>query len=276
MSLDPLELLGEARAEREALGRMIQYAPPESWEARSACPGWLNRDVIAHLAAQEIAASQVIAGEPAVEFQQFREAQEGHELWVDGFNEWAVVKRKELPHRELIVHWGRAADLFLLRASQLNGEEWEARRMPWVAGEIGVRYLVQSRIVEWWLHGEDMRAGAGLEPRIRHWPIHLTNDMGIRMLPWALAQAGLFTPGKSVQVDLEGAGGGSWHWGLAPREVPADRRKPDTFIQGRAYQFALVAGRRATAEEFLDDGNLVIGGDEGLASAVLEHIRAYA
>jgi hypothetical protein len=79
----------------------------------------------------------------------------------------------------------------------------------------------------------------------------------------------------SVQVDLEGVGEGSWHWGLAPRETPAADKKPDAFVEGRGLAFALVAGRRHEASAFLDDGNLVVGGDEGLALAVLAHLHAF-
>jgi len=255
---------------------MIQYAPPGSWEGKSACEGWLNRDVMAHLAAQEVAAAQVIAGEPPAEFEEFREAQNPQEFWVDGLNQWAVARRSEHHHRQIIAEWGRAADLFLARAAKLTDEEWATMRVPWVAGEIGVRYLVQSRVVEWWLHGEDMRAGAGMEPRIWHEPIYLTNDLAVRMLPWALSRAGLAFPGRSVQIDLEGAGGGSWHYGLTPGDTPARDKEPDAYIEGRAHPFALVAGRRAAAEEFLEDGNLVVGGDEELSLVVLDVIRAYA
>ena len=274
MTLQPKQLLGIAHAERARLGRTIQYAPPDSWQAQSACEGWSNRDVMAHLAAQETAAAQVVGGEEAEEFRAFREAN-GGELWVDGFNEWAVAVRADRPARQIAIDWGRAADLFLRRVSEIPPEDWSRRRVPWVAGEIAIRYLVQSRIVEWWLHGEDIRQGAGLEENLQHWPIHLVNDMGIRMLPYALGLAGLSFPGHSIRVDLEGVGGGSWHWGLAPRETPARDKKPDAFVEGRAPAFALVAGRRVAADLFLDDGNLVIGGDEDLALAVLEHIRAY-
>ncbi len=274
MSVDRTQLLGIAMAERTRLGRTIQYAPAQSWEAQSACQGWRNRDVLAHLGAQEYAAAQVVAGEEAEEFAAFRAANGGG-FWVDGFNEWAVGVRAELSSRQIITDWGRAADLFLARVAAVPGAEWDQRRAPWVAGDIGVRYLVQSRIIEWWLHGEDVRQGAGLEENPQHWPLYLINDMGIRMLPYALGLAGLSYPGKSLRVDLEGVGGGSWHWGLAPRETPPEDKKPDAFVQGRAPAFALVAGRRVPAEHFLDDGNLVIGGEEVIAEAVLRTIRAY-
>ena len=275
MNLDRIQLVGIAHAERERLGRTIQYTPPDAWEKDSACAGWRNRDVLAHLTAQEIAAAQVVGGDVATEFQAFREANDG-DFWLDGFNEWAVEVRKDAPTRQLAVDWGKAASAFLDRAAAIPDEDWPSTRFPWVAGEIGVRYLVQSRVIEWWLHGEDIREGAGLQENLQHWPLYLINDMGIRMLPYAFGLAGLSFPGASVQVDLEGVGGGSWHWGLAAGETPGEDHKPDAFIEGRGAAFAMVAGRRAAAEHFLDLGILVVGGDEDLALAVLEHIRAFA
>ena len=274
MSVDRSTLLGAARAERERLGRTIQYAAPDIWDTDSVCRGWRNRDILAHLAAQDVAAAQLVAGEPAIELDAFRRAN-GGELWVNGFNEWAVKTREDASARQLITHWGKAADAFLILASRLSDDEWLSTTVDWVAGEIGVRYLVQSRVIEWWFHGEDVREAAGLEENPQHWPVHLANDLAIRMLPFSLGQAGLAFPGRSVAVELEGVGGGSWHWGLAPGESPPREKKPDAFVQGRATAFALAAGRRVAATSFLDDGNLVVGGDEGLALAVLEHLRAF-
>ena len=72
-----------------------------------------------------------------------------------------------------------------------------------------------------------------------------------------------------------GVGEGTWHWGVSPREMPAEDKKPDAFVEGRALAFALVAGRRVAATSYLDDGNLVIGGDEDLAGAVLDNLHAF-
>ena len=163
---------------------------------------------------------------------------------MNGFNEWAVEVREDVPTRQLITDWGKAAQVFLVLSSGLTDDEWASKKVAWVAGEIGLRYLVQSRTIEWWFHQEDIREGAGLEGNPQHDPVYLTNDMAIRMLPWALGQAGLSFPGRSIQVDLEGVGGGTWHWGLEPRTTPPADKKPDAFINGRGTAFALVAGRR--------------------------------
>jgi hypothetical protein len=102
-------LLGVAHAERERLGRMIQFADPETWEQPSAAPGWWNRDVMAHLAANDTAAAQLMAGQPAEELEEYR-GQLGEEPFtVDGWNAWAVGRRTGLTTREILETWGRAA-----------------------------------------------------------------------------------------------------------------------------------------------------------------------
>jgi uncharacterized protein (TIGR03083 family) len=275
MALDREKLIGLAQAERQRLGRMIQFAEPDTWEMPSACPGWWNRDVMAHLAAQDTAAAQLMKGDAATELDEYRAGLGEAPFTVDGFNAFAVNRRSGLPTREVLTVWGRAADAFLAYASLLSVEDWEHKRFPWLSGDIAARYLVQSRIVEWWVHGEDMRASNGLGPMPQHWPVYLTADLGIRMLPWTLSQAGLSFPGRSVQVDLEGTGSGSWHWGLSPNETPPHDKKPDAMIQGRALQFALVAARRLPAGDVLDSGNLVVGGDAPLGETILRHIRCY-
>ena len=39
--------------------------------------------------------------------------------------------------------------------------------------------------------------------------------------------------------------------------------------------FARIAGRRLPASAFLDAGDVVVGGDEDVAFAVLDHVRAF-
>jgi uncharacterized protein (TIGR03083 family) len=275
VSLDRTTLLGVAHAERQRLGRTIQYSEPQTWEQPSALPGWWNRDVMAHLASHDTAAAHLVKGDPAEEVEEYRAGLNGKPFSVEGFNEWVVERRAGLPTRDVLVAWGKAADAFLAYVGLLSEEDWEKQRFPWLAGEIAARYLVQSRMVEWWIHGEDMRATNGLGPEYQHWPIYITIDMGVRMLPWALGRAGLDLTGYSVRIDVDGAGEGSWHWGLGAGEVPPADKEPDATIVGRAPQLGLVAARRVSAVDALASGNLVVGLDIELGVAVLRHIRSF-
>jgi uncharacterized protein (TIGR03083 family) len=276
MTLDRTWLLGTARAEREAFGRTIQYTPPDLWDADSACAGWRNRDIVAHLAGAEVAAAAALAGEVSAELEEFRKERDAEPFTLDDLNAYMVGRRAGEPFRAVVNEWGKAADLFLARASKITQEEWTTRKVPWTTGDIGVSYLIQSRVMEWWLHGEDIRAGTRNPPRLEHPPIFCVNDLAVRTIPYALSLAGLSFPGKSVKVDLEAVGGGSWHWGLAPRETPPVHKVPDALITGRAHAFALVAGRRVPAEYYLAEGVLLTGGDDALAETILMHVRAFA
>ena len=275
MSLDREQLLGVAYAERQRLGRMIQYAEPATWDQPSAADGWWNRDVMAHLAAGDTLAAQLVAGEPATELEEFNRDHEGSSFDIDAFNAWTVNRRSGTETREILTTWGQAAESFLSHAAGLSEEDWAERRFDYVAGPIAARYLVQTRVVEWFLHGEDMRATNGLGPQYQHQPVNLTVDLAVRMLPWSLGRAGHDLSGLSVKVDVEGAGEGSWHWGLGSGEVPAGRKKPDATIRGRAPQLALVAGQRLKPDDALLSGAVVLGGDRELADVVLRNLRAY-
>lgn len=276
MTLERGWLLGVARAERGALGRTVQYTPPDAWEQESLSRGWRNRDILAHLAAAEVAAAAVIGDEEPAEIAEFQKGRGEEDFSLDAFNEWAVRRRAGEPFRAVVREWGQAADLFLRRASQCSDEEWSERRVRWTAGRIAVGYLVQSRVTEWWLHGEDLLAGGGNPPRLEHPPIFCVNDLAVRMIPYALALAGLSFPGRSVRVELEAVGGGAWHRGLEPGHAPEERRPADAVITGRAHAFALVAGRRVPAEYYLSEGIIQTAGDDALAETILQHLRVFA
>jgi uncharacterized protein (TIGR03083 family) len=279
VTLDRENLLGIAHAERARLGRMVQFAEPDTWERPSAAAGWWNRDVMAHLGAQDTAAAQLLAGEPAVELEEFASRHPDAPFDVDAFNAWTVGRRAELPLREVLDTWGRAAEAFLAYAVDLSEADWRDRRFGWLAGDIAARYLVQSRVVEWFLHGEDMRATNGVRDGWQilwqHWPVYLTIDLAVRMLPWSLGRRGLDLSGRTVRVVAEGTGEGTWHWGLGPGEAPIGDVKPDAEIIGRAPQLALVAGQRLAVDDVLASGNVVLAGDAGLADTVLRTLRAY-
>ena len=275
VSLDREELLGVAHAERQRLGRMVQYADPESWEQPSAAEGWWNRDVFAHLAAGDTIAAQLVAGQAPAELDEWRADHPPGPFDIDAFNAWTVNRRSGLDTREVLTLWGQAAGSFLAHCATISDEDWASKRYDYVAGRIAARYLVQTRTVEWWLHGEDVRATNGLGPQIQHWPIHLTIDLAVRMLPWSLGRSGYDLAGKSVRVQVDGAGQGDWHWGLGSGESPSARKKPDATIVGRAPQLALAAGQRLKPDDVLLSGNVVLGGDRLLADTVLRHLRAF-
>jgi uncharacterized protein (TIGR03083 family) len=276
MTLDRNWLLGVARAEREALGRTVQYTPPERWEAESPREGWRLRDVVAHLAASEAAAASVIADETPSELDEYTKSlDDPRELTSDGFNDWAVARRADAPVLSLASEWGKSADALLVQAAETGDEDWRKRELRWMTEELPVGYLLQTRVCQWWVHGEDIRAGALLPPRMEHPPIFSVNDLAVRLIPYALGRGGKTFKGKSVLIELEAVGEGTWHQGLQAGYEPPNEKQPDAIIVGRAHAFALVASRRADVDLCLYDGILNMGGDLEIADAVLHNVRAF-
>ena len=273
--LDRDWLQATARAEREALGRTVQYTDPTRWDGPSPNPGWRVKDVLAHLAPSDVVAAAVIADEQPAELDEYGKGLNGGPVTVDGWNDWAVARRRDEPALVLAREWGRAADLLLTRTSQVSPEDWEEKVVRWVVGEMRIPYLVQYRIAEWWSHGEDIREGGGLAPRMEHPPIYAVNDFAVRLLPYAVGLEGKTYPGRTVQVELEGVGEGLWVGTLARGEDPEPGRKPDAYISGRGHAFASVAAGRADPDVCLYEGVLQVGGDVALADDVLRALRSF-
>jgi uncharacterized protein (TIGR03083 family) len=273
--LDREWLWGVARFEREALGRTVQYTDPARWEAPSPKEEWRVKDVMAHLAASEVAAAAVIGDEDPTELDEYRKTLEGSPVTVDGWNDWSVARRRDEPPLALAMEWGRAADLFLVRASRISGEDWAQRSVPWTVGEMRIGYLAQYRVAEWWAHGEDVREGGGLAPRLEHPPIYCVNDLAVRLIPYGLGVQGKSFPGKVVSIELEGVGEGEWLAGLGAGETPVEGRRPDAYVTGRGDAFASVAAGRADPDVCLYEGILQVGGDVELCDAVLRSLRSY-
>ena len=274
--MDRDALLAVARHERDALGRTVQYTPPERWLEESPCEGWRVKDVLAHLAASEVVAAALIGGEDAAELDDYRKSLDLEPVTPDGWNEWSVARRAEEAPVALGLEWGRAADLVLTRAAAASEADWRAREIPWVAGDIRLRYLVQARVAEWWVHGEDIREGAALPPRLEHQSVYVVNDLAIRLIPYSLSLVGRSIPGKLVRVSLQGVGEGTWLVSTDPGREAPEGLTPDAEIIGRGHAYASVAGGRADADVCLYEGLLNIGGDVELGEAVLHTLRSFA
>ncbi len=273
--MDRERLLAGARHERDALGRTVQYTPPERWPEESPCEGWRVKDVLAHLAASDAAAAALVSGEDPAELDEYRKSLEGQPGTPDRWNGWSVARRADSSPVSLGLEWGRAADLLLSHAGSASDEDWHERQIAWVAGDIRLKYLVQARMAEWWVHGEDIREGGALPPRREHWPVYAVNDLAVRLIPYSLSLAGRSQRGRIIRISLEGVGEGTWLAGTdAGRQVPEGTR-PHATIIGQGYAFASVAGGRADADVCLYEGLLNTGGDAELAESVLHTLRSF-
>jgi uncharacterized protein (TIGR03083 family) len=276
MPIDRDELLNQARREREALGRTIQYANPDMWDSPSPCAGWRTRDVVGHLAASDTGVAATLAGDSWPEMDEFMSAHpaDGADPDPDDlFNNWTVERRADANFRDVVNEWSAAADRVLVHAAKIDPDEWEGKIVHWFGEDFLVGDFLQTVIADWWTHGEDIRAGVELAPRAIHWPVYILNDIAIRRLPITLQQIDRDFSGMSVGIHLDGVGEGDWVQPLTPDETATG--KGYVTIEGSGHAFGLIAARRISADLYLESGDIVIGGDEDIAFDVLENIRSY-
>lgn len=263
-----------ARQEREALGRGVQYTRPDAWANESSWHGRPVGDVLAHLAADEIASAALIGDEPPSELDEYRKSA-GDDATVGGWIEGSLARRADHSVQSLATEWGRAADLLLVRASKLSEEEWREKEIPWIAEDLRAGYFLQHRVAQWWLHNGDIEAGSGRPLRREHPPTYVVNDFAIKLIPYALSLEGHAFPGMTVQVELEETGGGLWHQSLEAGAVPVPDTKPDVYIEGRGSWFARLAGHRVDADTVLYEGLVNCGGDVAVGETILRCLRAF-
>jgi uncharacterized protein (TIGR03083 family) len=89
-------------AEAARLDRYFSGLDTEAWERPSRCAGWSVRDVLAHLAGEELYNHACLDGN--VQDLLARLAREGVEGFHD-FNEWSVRQRRTVPVDEVLEEW---------------------------------------------------------------------------------------------------------------------------------------------------------------------------
>ena len=226
-------------------------------EVESLCPGWTVRDVVVHLAVGDDLAVRALAGEdcfPAPTVDESVLARESRERVA----EWGAV-----PVDEAVARFVRGRRRLLQAVTELP-TDGRRGRVPWAARPISRLSLVQSRLMETWVHGRDLRLPLDLPSPYddRCWWV---NDLGVRHVPYALAKAGLDLD-VGVDLVLEGPGGGEW------RSVLGAATGEQVTISGPSWAWLVAVAQRVPGRE----GALARLVGPVAADPVLETARAYA
>jgi uncharacterized protein (TIGR03083 family) len=98
--LDPFDIFD---AEAERLDRFFGSLDGDAWLRPSRCEGWNVRDVLGHLAGEELYNHACLDG--TVDELFARLDREGVGGGFHGFNEWCVRERRGLPVEEVLAEW---------------------------------------------------------------------------------------------------------------------------------------------------------------------------
>lgn len=203
----------------------------------SLCPGWSVTDVVAHFVAGDDLARRALGGENP-----FPRATDDDEA----LNDFAATFMGALGDMTLTEASARfrEARRELLETARAIPSADQKQLVPWAAKPIGRFALVQSRLMETWVHGWDfrwpLRAPQVLDDRA--WWV---SDIAVRHLPYGLRKHRMAVASARVRVALDGPGGGEW-----VRDLPGDGNgdggdpKKTAEIAGPAWAWITWATRR--------------------------------
>jgi uncharacterized protein (TIGR03083 family) len=217
LRVDTAPLLPEVRSGLVALLRALD---PPDWSRPTACPGWTVADIAAHLL--------------GVELGNVSRRRDGHRVdpptgadvprWLDEFNDSWVDAARRLSPRVLADLLDTAGAWF---EAYVAGLSLDSPGPPvWWAGPdpAPVWLDVAREYTERWVHQQQIRDATG-RPGLDD-PRHIAAVVAtfVHALPPSLAAVPA-PPGTTVDLEVTGAGGGTWH-AVAPTAGPAWDLRP--------------------------------------------------
>ncbi|WP_406138962.1 maleylpyruvate isomerase N-terminal domain-containing protein [Streptomyces sp. NBC_01089] len=193
---------------------------------------------------------------------------------------WAALATP--PDRTIREPW-REQSHTLIRTVSFAGQDAPASAVPYGDFSLPLRDALLDRAFECWVHAEDIADAVDYPydpPASSH--LNLMIDLAARMLPATLAgrrRSGLASPprgpvpegrpGRSLRLEIEGAGGGDWY---IPLDSPAATGSPDHSVAHVALdgvEFGRLAAGHVEPEE-------AVAGQEGDREAIRDVLFAAA
>ncbi len=247
---------------RDTTGRLLELLDgltPEQWAAATALPGWDVRTVASHVAHLEA----VVAGlDPDA-----AQNPEGASL-VSDYTQRGVDARAALSPADVVAELRAAVET---RSAQLDPAPGDPKgtpdrtpgRVPW-----DWQTLLRNRVVDTWVHEQDVRDAVGLPGGEDAPGAHVTTHSLVAGMPFVLGRKVRARPGTSVRWILTDAVplAVTSEIGDDGRARPAEVVEPTATLTLSSQDFVrLAAGRRDRHE--LD---VAVLGDRDLAARVLD------
>jgi uncharacterized protein (TIGR03084 family) len=245
------DILADLAAEHADLDAVVAPLSDAEWETPTPAEGWDIRDQVAHLAYFDVQARTAIVDPEA-----FTASLADIASDPDGWLRRSVENSRTLSPQELLAWWREARAELIEAARPLDPRA----RLVWYGPPMGALSFVSARLMETWIHGQDVVDGLGLDRaptrRLRH-----VAHISVRARGFNYGQHGRELPAEEVRVELRAPDGETWAWGP---EDAANR------VSGDALDFCLVATQRRHPA----DTDLAVSGP--LAEEWMAIAQAYA
>ena len=257
-------LLAEEWSAIVALGRTLE---PGEWDMPTECPGWTVRDMVSHMTGTE----RALSGDPPPP--RLSELPAHVQNAVGAGNEAWVEARRSTPGEAVL------AEFESVTARRLDAlRSWPESRFdqlgPSPVGEVPYREFMRVRVMDCWVHEQDMRVATGRPGHDTGPAAALALERIASAMPFVVGKKAGAPEGASVRFVL----GGAWprHIDIVVkggRAVTHEiEHEPTATVTMEAATFWRLGCGRVSGEAALAAGLVQISGDETLAPSVVHNM----
>ena len=240
---------------------------PDDWERPTDCPGWTVKDHLSHL----IGTERFLQGLPSAT------ADPGERPYVKNFigeaNEREVEARRGVPGPEVLEELEELVELRLttLRAGD---DAYFAQEQMTPTGPGTMLDFLQLRVLDNWIHEQDVRRAVGRPGHLSGGPAEHTIDRLLRGVPMVVGKRAAAPEGSTVVLELTGPVErtvGVVVEGGRARFVEPVPTSPAAGLSMDSETFVVLAAGREDAQARA--GRLTLEGDDALGQAIVDHFN---
>ncbi|MBK9181142.1 MAG: maleylpyruvate isomerase family mycothiol-dependent enzyme [Acidimicrobiales bacterium] len=262
MSEPVVDLLAE---EWDALAGLGASLPGHAWDLPTDCPGWTVRDQYAHV----IGTERMLLGEqppgPPIEAPHVKNPIGAvNEAWVEGV--------RGLSGDAVVAQLRHVTGLRLEELRSMPAERFD-QLGPSPVGEAPYREFMSVRVMDCWVHEQDVRRAAAVPGHLTGPVVALAVGRFVRGLPMVVGKRAGAPDGTTVVVDVTGPEARTVAVGVVDGrarlldDAPAE---PTAVLALDTEAFCCLMTGRWGAGRLRAEGRVAVRGDEELAGRVLD------
>ena len=249
--------------EFEAIAQLGDRLSEGDWELPTECPGWSVRDVLSHL----IGVERMLLGDPAPSAPADRPPHVRNDMGAA--NEAWVAARRGLGGPEVLAEF---RDVTARRLEQLGGFPPERfdEIGPTPVGQAPYREFMQVRVMDCWVHEQDIRVATGRPGHAAGPAAQISLDRIASAMPFIVGKRAGVPDGRGVRFELSGSPGRRIDVAVRDgRAALRDLETPDTTLEMDAEVFWRLGCGRVNGDAALGAGLVGVRGDTAIGEQVV-------
>ena len=264
---NPGESIDKLEATWRSLSALGSTLDERQWKSPTDLPGWTVQDNLAHLVGTE-RTMQGLPGAtpPAIVGDHVKNP-------IGQVNEAEVEARRGCSGAEVLAEWNTLVDLRL--ATLRNADDaYFAQPMATPTGPGTMADFLHIRVLDCWIHEQDMRRAVGVAGHLDGPAAEHTVDRLLRTIPIVVGKRAATPEGRAVVIDI--TGGVQRHVvcevnGGRAAVIAAPAADPLATITLDAEAFVVLATGRRAATSLAD--RITLSGDVALGQRVVDNLN---